>query len=118
MPKPATAAPRSSSRRRRWKITDARSALAALATSGLSLGEFARREGLEVQRLRRWQRRLAHEARPRRAAPAPAPELIEIRPRRAEPIEIVLASGRMLRVTETVDVAALARLVAVLERGC
>ena len=116
MPKPATAAPRSLSRRRRWKITDARSALAALATSGLSLVEFARREGLEVQRLRRWQRRLAREARPRRAAPAPA--LIEIRPRRAEPIEIVLASGRMLRVTETVDVAALARMVAVLERGC
>jgi len=106
-------------RRRRWKINDARSALAALAASGLSLDEFAQREGLQVQRLRRWSRRLTKEDR-RAAAVRPvrvvAPELIEIRPRRAEPVEIVLASGRVLRVAETIDVAALARLVAALER--
>lgn len=121
MPKLAAAVP-SSQRRRRWKIADARPILATLVASGLSLGEFARREGLEAQRLRRWQRRLAREAPPARptrpAKPASAPELIEIRPRRAEPIEIVLASGRVLRVTETVDVAVLARLVAALEHGC
>ncbi len=38
-------------------------------------------------------------------------------PRRAEPIEIVLGSGVTLRVAETIEPAALARLVAAL-RGC
>jgi transposase-like protein len=125
MPKPPAATP-PSPRRRRWKIADARSVLALLATSGLSLHEFASREGLEVQRLRRWQRRLAREAKAERqsAKPAPAPKsptapaLIELRPPRpTEPIEIVLGSGVTLRVAETIDGAALARLVTAL-RGC
>ena len=104
---------------RRWKTTDARSALTAFAASGLSLDEFARREGLQVQRLHRWRRRLATQDRRAtavRPAPVVAPELIELRPRRAELVEIVLASGRVLRGAETIDVAALARLVAALER--
>ena len=55
---------------------------------------------------------------PRGRGPArvAAPELIELRPGHAEPVEIVLASGRVLRVAETIDIAALARLVAALER--
>ena len=126
MPKPAAAA-RSSPRRRRWKIAEARSVLAALAASGLSLPEFATRERVEPQRLRRWQRRLAGEerrvrgARRRRTSPvAPAtPAVIELRPspRGAEPVEIVLGSGVSLRVADTIDPAALARLVTAL-RGC
>lgn len=116
MLKPRAAATPASPRRR-WKVADARSALAALARSGLSLDEFADREGLQVQRLHRWRRRLADDG--RRPVPVAAPELIEIRPRRAEPVEIVLGSGRVLRVAETIDVAALVRLVAALERpGC
>ena len=115
MPKLFTAAP--STRRRRWKSADARGVLAALTASGLSLNEFARREGLQVQRLIRWRQRLADES--RRAAPAAAHEVIEIGPRGAEPVEVVLTSGRVLRVAETIDVATLARLVAALERfGC
>lgn len=118
MPKPAAAA-LSSPHRRRWKIADARATLNAFAASGLSLGEFARRERIQTERLRRWKHRLAREARPaRRVARAPGPALIEIRPRRSESIEIVLASGVTLRVAETIDPAALARLVAALERGC
>jgi len=133
MPKPAAVAPSSppsSPRRRRWKIADARSVLAALAASGLSLPEFASRKGLEPQRLRRWRQQLAREerrpaqrtraARKRSASPS-APAVIELRPtpspRRAEPIEIVLGSGVTLRVAETIEPAALARLVAAL-RGC
>ena len=127
MPKPAAAA-ESSPHRRRWKIADARSVIAALASSGLSLPEFASREGLEPQRLRRWQRRLAREVRrpvpsPRAARPAAsaAPAVIELRSspsqRPVEPIEIVLASGVVMRVAETIDPAALARLVTAL-RGC
>jgi hypothetical protein len=38
--------------------------------------------------------------------------------RRGAAIEIVLSSGVTLRVAETIEPAALARLVAALERGC
>jgi transposase-like protein len=129
MPKPVAVA-QSLPGRRRWRVADARSVLADLAASGLSLTEFARQKGLESQRLRRWQRRLARDvrrsarargARPARlAAPTPS-AVIELRPspsvRPAEPIEIVLASGVTLRVAETIDPVALARLVTAL-RGC
>lgn len=127
MSKPAAAA-LSPPRRRRWKIAEARAVLAELAASGLSLPEFASLKGLEPQRLRRWQRRLAGEPRrperPRATRPAvPAPAaLIELRstssPRRTEPVEIVLASGLVVRVAETIDPATVARLVTALERGC
>ena len=126
MPKPVVAA-QPLPRRRRWRIADARSVLADLAASGLSLPEFASQRGIESQRLRRWRDRLAREmraARPRAARPrpvAPAPAVIELRPspslRPVEPIEIVLGSGVTLRVAETIDPAALARLVTAL-RGC
>jgi len=130
-PKPA-ATPRLLPRRRRWKEAEARAVLAALAASGSSLTEYARVEGLEPQRLRRWQQRLARDehraqtprARTRQSSPAAptAPALIELRPSpgalRPEPVEVVLASGVTLRVAETIEPAALARLVAALERGC
>jgi transposase-like protein len=104
--------------RRRWTITDARAAIAALTASGLSLVAFAQREGLEVERLRRWRARLAAEQRGAAPVAAPAaPEVIELRARPATPVEIVLGSGRILRVAETIDVVVLARLVAALERA-
>ena len=102
--------------RRRWTVADARSALAALAASGLSVGAFARREGLDRERLYRWRRRLSAERRePTRPTTA---ELIEIRPRAVAPVEILLVSGRVLRVSESIDADALARLVGALERSC
>jgi transposase-like protein len=113
MPRRQTAAPYS--RRRRWTIAEARAALAALGESGLTTSAFARREGLHLERLRRWRRRLADEG--RRHAPVSAPEVIELRPRRPEPVEIVLRSGRILRVSETIDAAALVRLVEAVERA-
>lgn len=122
MPRSQSRAPYS--RRRRWSAADARAALSALASSGMSVGAFAEREGLDAERLYRWRRRFAreHKAAARAAAPPTAPALIELRPtrspRRAEPVEIVLGSGVILRVAETIDPAALARLVAALERGC
>lgn len=134
MPKPPkpVAAPRLLPRRRRWKEAEARAVLAALAASGSSLTEFARAEGLEPERLRRWQQRLARgeyrtqpapaHTRGRSLAASAAPALIELRPSpgagRREPVEVVLASGVTLRVAETIEPATLARLVAALERGC
>jgi len=123
MPPTKPHAPRYATRRR-WKTADARAALSALAASGLSVGAFAQREGLDAERLYRWRRRFAREGRAEaRTATAPAtPALIELRPspspRRAEPVEIVLGSGVTVRVAETIDPSALARLVAALERGC
>ncbi len=130
MPKRRHAAPYT--RHRRWTIDDARAALIALSASQLPLADFARREGLSTKRLYRWRRQLADQGRARRTLgaattprpaarvrrpTAPATEVIEIRPRRVEPVEIVLASGRVLRVPETIDVSTLARLVAALERA-
>jgi transposase-like protein len=95
--------------RHRWSITDARAALAAMEASGLPASVFAVREGLDVNRLYRWRRRLEREAAER------SPEFVELRPRGAEPVEVVLRSGQVLRVSETIDPSALARLVAALE---
>lgn len=106
--------------RRRWAVSDARAAVAALTASGLSLAAFARRENLQVQRLRRWSERLAREdrCRPEESEAAPrVPDVVEIRTCPAAPVEIVLRSGRVLKVAETIDLATLTRLVSALERA-
>lgn len=110
MPKPHL--PKTYRTRRRWNIAAARDALAALRSSGLSPGAFAVREGIDEQRLYRWQRRFASEL----LAGKAMPEFVEIRPRTPESVEIVLRSGRVLRVSEAIDLSALERLVAALER--
>jgi len=97
--------------RRRWNAAAAREALAALKRSGLSTSTFAAREGIDEQRLCRWQRRLAGEV-----SGEGMPEFVEIRARAPESVEIVLCSGRVLRVSEAIDPSALVRLVAALER--
>lgn len=90
----------------------------------MSVSTFAQREGLDEERIYRWRRRFARERKvaARSAMPPTPPALIELHPtpspRRAEPVEIVIGSGVIVRVAETIDPAALARLVAALERGC
>lgn len=126
MPRPQSHAPES--RRRRWRVPEARAALDALAASGLSVSAFAAQEGLDEERLYRWRRRFARERKAETGAVTPpvTPPIIELRaatrprPRQAEPerVEIVLGSGVVLRVAETIDPARLARLVAALGRGC
>lgn len=88
-----------------------------LAASGLSLSEFARREGIGADRLYRWRRLLGEKAeRPAPGSGAAPPAVIELRagPRGTERVEVVLASGVTLRITETIDPAALTRLVSAL----
>jgi transposase-like protein len=104
--------------------------LDALAASGLSVSAFAEREGLDEERLYRWRRRFARERKAETGAVTPpvTPPIIELRaatsphprPRdaAAERVEIVLGSGVVVRVAETIDPARLARLVAALGRGC
>jgi transposase-like protein len=103
--------------RHRWTPAEAHSVMNALASSGLSPGAFAEREGLDVARLYRWRRRFAGETCPSVSTPAPSAEVIEIRPGRAEPVEVVLVSGVVLRVSETIDPSVLGKLVVALERG-
>jgi transposase-like protein len=99
------------SQRRRWSADDARAALAALSASGLSARAFAAREGLDVQRLQRWRRRLAasHEA-----AEA-EPRFVEVVGQPAGVVEVVLRSGRVLRCSESIEAHALERIATVLE---
>ena len=91
------------------------------------MSAFAEQEGIDEERLYRWRRRFARErkAEARAVTPTTTPAIIELRaatpsPRRAaaESVEIVLVSGVVLRVAETIDPARLARLIAGLERRC
>ena len=79
MPRPQAHAPHS--RRRRWRVTEARAALDALVTSGLSVSAFAEREGPDEERLYRWRRRFARErkAEARAVTPPATPAIIELR---------------------------------------
>lgn len=103
--------------------------LAEQAASGLPPSVFARQAGIDVQRLHRWRRQLLKaRGRDRRAnGPAEqgrttstsvvAPTFLEVHPQRAEPVEVVLRSGRVLRVSEQIDEVVLLRLVEILERS-
>jgi transposase-like protein len=98
--------------RPRWTERDARTALAALSVSGLTVRAFASREGLDAQRLYIWRRKLGASSSIKAAA---RPSFIEIGPRSADRIEVVLRSGLVLRVSESVDGGALRRLIEQLE---
>lgn len=82
--------------------------LAAQRDSGLSIKAFAVREGLDPQRLYTWNSRL-------KDAPA-QPTFVEVGRHGTEYVEIVLRSGRVLRVVESIDGSVLRRLVAALEQ--
>ena len=77
----------------RWSPDDARLVLTALASSGLSAGEFSRRTGIQLQRIRRWQSQLDV-----RSAPV---RLVEVVPRSApaaQSVEVESPGGWRLRV--------------------
>lgn len=95
---------------RRWTETEARDALAALDASGLSTAAFAVREGLDVQRLYWWRRRLTV------SSDVAAPSFVELRASSAiEHVEVILRNGRVLRFSAAIDTVVLRRLVAALE---
>jgi transposase-like protein len=110
------ATPHSKSTRRRWKESEAREVLEAARASGLTLSAFAAREGLGAHRLYFWKQRLEQTSKDGSSPVA----FLELRRSAPAPVEIVLRSGRTLRVSESIDAEALRRLVDVLEqeRAC
>ena len=93
-----------------------------LKESGLKVGKFAEREGLNAGTLSFWKWKLARRegggARRSRVEPLKFVELTTATPSVAAPVpsfEVVLRSGRTVRVPGGFDAAALARLVNVLE---
>ena len=97
--------------RRRWRAADARAVLDRLQESGLSARSFAMQEGLNVQRLYKWQRALAG----REGGPT-APAFVEVVGGGAAPLEVVLRSGVVLRVPVGFDGETVRRLVEILEK--
>jgi len=92
---------------RRWTESEGRAALAALASSGLSQNAFAAREGLDPQRLRLWRRKLGE-------TPVLS-RFVEVRPRAIGHVEVVLRSGLVLRVAESIEPSTLRGLVDALD---
>ena len=75
------------------------------------MSAFATREGLDAQRLYFWRRRL--ETASEETAP---PSFVEVRRRASEHVEIVLRTGHVVRVTESIDATVLRRLIDALEQ--
>jgi hypothetical protein len=109
--------------RRRWTADDARAALADLDASGLDLDAFALDVGLDPQRLKRWRRTVTaaesegmfEEVVASTAGPSPSSE--EAAGVARGWFEVVLASGRVVRVPESFDAGALDRLLVVVDKG-
>lgn len=101
---------------RRWTAEQARAALEAQTRSGLSVAAFAQHAGLDAERLYRWRRHFKGAVDgAARAAFVEVPRELAF-----GPVEVVLRSGRTLRVSEAIAADALRRLVSVLEEslGC
>jgi transposase-like protein len=117
MPSPA----RSPFDRPRWTEEDARVVVAALERSGKPVRVFAEEHGLDPQRLYLWRRRFSAVA---EGDTTTFRELI-VRPSLVSAVhgadegrfEIVLVSGVMVRVPQSFDAAALARLLDVLSQA-
>jgi len=99
------------SSQKKWTSVDAGLALDVLAESGLSVPAFAEREGIDPQRVYFWKRRLGKTSRRTTA------KFVEVTPRSAAAVEVVLRNGRILRVPASIDPAALRDLVAALEES-
>lgn len=112
-------------RRRRWSEADARAMVQAWRRSGESQLAFARRHGLDPQRVGHWVRRLRAEPSGEDAPMSFHPVRLVTRGLAGErtgerpPIEIVLADGRVVRVPRGVDAGELRLVLTVLaERPC
>ena len=99
---------------KQWDEEQAEHELEALRRSGEALQSFARSRGYSGERLRRWGARLK-----KAAAPVLLPVRVIARPAElgagAPAVEVVLRSGRVLRVARGFDAGQVVELVRVLE---
>jgi transposase-like protein len=107
-------------KRRRWTAEDAKQVLTALDRSGLSPGAFAAREGLDAQRLWRWRRKLGTPTAPAfeeivRHDAASGLDGEALAPAERERFEVVLTSGRVVRVPASFDATALRQLLTIVD---
>ena len=93
----------------RWTRESAALVLAAWERSGESLAGFAARHGLQVQRLRRWRRRLREAAEDVEFAPV----LVGATPRASGFLEVAVGRG-VVRVPSEFDACHLRRVLGVL----
>lgn len=95
----------------RWTPAMAREALDALERSGETIARFASLHGLDAQRLYAWRRRMD-------SADVQRATFIEVVPRApvriAPPVEILMRTGEIVRVSAGFDEDVLASVVAVL----
>jgi transposase-like protein len=98
----------------RWTVEAAREALSAQQSSGLSAYAFARREGLDPQRLYFWRRRLG--SGDSGSEPARV-QFVEVHPGAGRQVEVLLRTERVLRVCEGIEPDVLLRLCEALERS-
>jgi hypothetical protein len=91
---------------RQWKAEDGRAALAALASSGESMAQFARSRGISMARLFYWKKRLAD-------GPVPAPAaFVEVPASALGRSHIEIAHGGVvIRVREDIAIERLTRIV-------
>lgn len=105
---------KSSKRWKRWTESEARSILDEASRSGRTLRDYGVARGFGARRLDRWARRLGLAA-----AGEPQVSFEEIVPVRGstavEPFEVVLSSGRVVRVPPSFETAVLQRLLGLLE---
>lgn len=97
--------------RRHWRTDDARAVLERLTSSGLSVQNFAAREGLNVARLYRWRKAIASVGAPG----SPTPAFLEVARGPRPGVEVVLPTGVILRVPNGFEDETVRRLVEILE---
>jgi transposase-like protein len=103
---------------RRWSAREGRAMLEALARSGQTVAEFARRHELQEQRVRAWTKRFPEV---KAASPTFVPVRVKAKREDAEMrsagIEVKLRGGRSVRVGIDFDPDLLCRVIAALEEG-
>lgn len=99
---------------KRWSVDEAREVMARLEQSGLSAREFAKREGLDTQRLYKWRVKLAELAgngdTAVRFTEVAKPSLRSVA---TSGFEVALKNGRVIRVGAHFDPVALKSLLEV-----
>ncbi len=102
-------------RRRRWSAEEKRRIVAEASAPGVTATSVARRYDLHPHQIYGWRRRLRSEAHDGFVPVVVTTEPV-IASSRSGMVEIALANGRVLRVSEGIVPATLVRLVETLER--